>query len=369
MAQSQLEVKRILEERGIAINGKNPWDIQVKNPLFFDSVLSHGSLGLGESYMDGWWDASRLDEFFARLLSKPFDRRFLSWRTLLLALKWRLFNPAKSNAYDIGKLHYDKGNILYENMLGKRLVYTCGYWKNAKGLDQAQEHKLDLVCKKIGLRKGDKVLDIGCGWGSFCRFAAEKYKARVVGITVSEEQVKLGRKLCEGLPVEIRYQDYREVNEKFDHIISLGMFEHVGYKNYREYFEMVHRCLRDTGLFLLHTIGGNVSVKSIDPWIGKYIFPNSMLPSVKQIASASEGLFVMEDWHNFSADYDKTLMAWFRNFDDNWDFLSSFYNERFHRMWKYYLLACAGTFRARKNQLWQIVFSKNGVKGGYKSVR
>jgi cyclopropane-fatty-acyl-phospholipid synthase len=251
-------------------------------------------------------------------------------------------------------------------MLDKRMVYTCGYWKDAKTLDEAQEAKLDLTCKKLNLKPGMKVLDIGCGWGSFAKYAAEKYKVKVVGITVSKEQAVLAKALCKGLPIEIRLQDYRDLNEKFDRIVSLGMFEHVGYKNYKTYMKVVHRCLKDDGLFLLHTIGGNKSVKSTDPWIDKYIFPNSMLPSIKQMGDAIEDYFVMEDWHNFSADYDKTLMAWYNNFENSWNKLKDDYDERFHRMWRYYLLACAGTFRARKSQLWQIVLSKDGIKEGYR---
>lgn len=359
----------LLEFAGIKINGDSPWDIQVHNPAFFSRVFAGGSLALGESYMDGWWDCASLDEFFNKVLNASLEKKFscdLFWQ----ALKAKLFNlQSKSRAFYIGEAHYDIGNDLYRAMLGKRMVYTCGYWKNAKTLDEAQDAKLDLVCKKIGLKKGQTVLDIGCGWGSFAKFASEKYGAKVTGITVSREQAELAKKLCEGLSVEIRLQDYRDVNEKFDHIISLGMFEHVGVKNYRTYMRVAHRCLKDNGLFLLHTIGGNKSVTSTDPWIEKYIFPNSVLPSVKQIAESSEGLFVVEDWHNFGAHYDKTLLAWFNNFDSSWPKLKEKYGERFYRMWKYYLLSCAGTFRARKNQVWQVVFSKKGVTGGYLPIR
>ena len=269
----------------------------------------------------------------------------------------------------IGEHHYDKGNDLYKAMLDKRLTYTCGYWKKAKTLDQAQEAKLDLVCKKLNLKPGQKILDIGCGWGSFAKYAAEKYKVKVVGITVSKEQIAFAKKLCKGLPIEIRLQDYRDIREKFDHIVSLGMFEHVGVKNYRKYMKVVHRCLKDDGLFLLHTIGRNKSLTTSDPWAEKYIFPNSMLPSIKQIGESIEELFVMEDWHNFGTDYDKTLMAWFTNFRKNWNKIKKNYDERFYRMWKYYLLASAGLFRARKGQLWQIVLSKKGVPKGYNSIR
>jgi len=370
-AELKNRAEKILSLAGIKINGNNPWDIKIHNEKFYQRVLTQGSLGLGESYMDGWWDCEKLDESSYRVLRSQIESRVKqNWIFLLEVLLTRIFNmQSKKRAFQIGEKHYDLGNELFKNMLDKRMVYSCAYWKDAHTLDEAQENKLDLICQKIGLQPGMKILDIGCGWGSFAKYAAEKYKVKVIGITVSKEQVELGKTLCRGLPVEIRLQDYRDVNDKFDHIVSLGMIEHVGYKNYRTYMKIVHRCLKDDGLFLLHTIGGNKSITSASSWSNKYIFPNSMLPSIKQIGSAIEGLFVMEDWHNFSANYDKTLMAWYRNFDQNWDKIKSNYDERFYRMWKYYLLSSAGLFRARKIQLWQIVLSKKGVLGGYKSIR
>lgn len=248
--------------------------------------------------------------------------------------------------------------------------YSCAYWKNADSLDKAQEDKLELICRKLYLKPGMHLLDIGCGWGAFGKYAAEKYNCEVVGITVSKNQVELGRKLCDGLPVEFLLTDYRNVNEKFDRIVSVGMIEHVGYKNYKTFFEVANKCLKEDGLFLLHTIGNIKSEKVIDPWTDKYIFPNGLLPSVAQLGKAIEKLFVMEDWHNFGADYDKTLMAWYYNFEKNWDEIKKNYSERFFRMWKYFLLSAAGSFRSRiRNQLWQIVLSKNGIPGGYQSIR
>lgn len=366
--QFKSKVCEILALADVKVNGKRPWDIKVNNDDFYQRVLGEGSLGLGESYMDGWWDCKALDKFFFHILRADLASAVKPWSLILLHIKTRLFNlQCKSKAFVVGERHYDLGNDLYRAMLDKRMTYTCGYWKNAKNLDEAQEAKLDLVCRKIGLKPGDKVLDIGCGWGSFAKYAAEKYKARVVGITVSKEQVKLGRKLCRGLPVEIRLQDYRDVDEKFDHIVSLGMFEHVGHKNYRAFMQIVDRCLKDDGLFLLHTIGGSTTSTYSDPWITKYIFPGGLVPSVRQIVNSVEGLFTIEDWHNFGTHYDKTLMAWFCNFDANWKKLEC--DEQFYRMWKYYLLSCAGGFRARYMQLWQIVLSKKGLLGGYNSVR
>ena len=363
--------QQLLSVAGIKINGNNPWDISVHNDKFYQVVLSQITLGLGESYMDGWWDCDKLDGFFSRVIRAQIQNDIKkNWGLVYQVMLARVLNlQSRNRAFQIGEKHYDLGNELFINMLDKRLVYSCAYWQDAQNLDIAQENKLELICRKLGLKPGMKVLDIGCGWGSFGKYAAEKYRVEVVGITVSKEQVELARTLCVGLPVEIRLQDYRDVNEKFDRVVSVGMIEHVGYKNYRIYMEVVRRCLDADGLFLLHTIGGNKSVKSVDPWINKYIFPNGMLPSIQQLSRSVEGLFVVEDWHNFSADYDKTLMAWYANLEKNWDNLKSKYDERFYRMWKYYLLSCAGSFRARSNQLWQIVLSPKGVSGGYKSIR
>lgn len=365
------KIKAELESAGIQINGTRPWDVQVKDDRLFERVVRKGSLGLGEAYMDGWWEAEALDRFFTRVLEAKLEEQFtLKPAYIFEYIKSVITNPQnREKAFEIGDHHYDIGNDLYKIMLDKRMVYTCGYWQGAETLDEAQKAKLDLVCRKIGLQAGQRVLDIGCGWGSFAQYAAEEYGAKMVGVTVSKEQVELARERCKGLPVEIRLQDYREVNEPFDHIVSLGMTEHVGSKNYRTYMQTAHRCLKDDGIFLLHTIGGNRSVRTTDPWIEKYIFPNSQLPSIRQLALASEGLFVMEDWQNFGVHYDTTLMAWYQNFDAGWDELKSTYSEQFYRMWKYYLLSCAGSFRARKNQLWQIVFSKQGIPGGFVSPR
>jgi len=356
----------LLARAGIAVNGVEPWDPQIHHDKTFQRILAQGRLGAGEAYMDGWWSCEALDEMVCRILRARILDRIDNGRMLWTTLRARLFNLQNPHrAFTIGDVHYDRGNDLFETMLDRRMVYTCAYWKNASTLDEAQEHKLDLVCRKIGLETGMRVLDIGCGWGAFARFAAERYGARVVGVTVSREQVEMGMRHCAGLPVELRLQDYRDIEETFDRVVSLGMFEHVGYKNYRTYMETVRRTLRPDGLFLLHTIGGNRSTRQVDPWIGKYIFPNSMLPSAAQISRAIEGLFVMEDWHNFGPDYDKTLMAWWRNFENGWSKLRQNYSERFHRMWRYYLLVCAAGFRARYNNLWQIVLSPHGVEGGY----
>lgn len=372
MDQAQAVVEKMLAKADIKINGTRPWDIRVHNEDVYKAVVRGGSLAFGEAYMAGDWDCDQLDEMIARLFrSHVAEEARISFKNIAAYLSTFTTRRrgAKRRAFDIGKHHYDIGNDLFERMLDKRLVYTCAYWKDATTLDEAQEAKLDLVCRKIGLKAGQHVLDIGCGWGSFAKFAAEKYGARVTGVTVSKEQVALGRDLCKGLPVEFLLQDYRDIEGTFDHIVSLGMFEHVGTKHYEEYMRVAHDHLKDDGLFLLHSIGANADNGPVDPWIDKYIFPNGALPTIAQIGAAIENKFIMEDWHNFGPYYDKTLMAWFKNFDEHWPEIAPKYGKTFYRMWKYYLLACAGSFRARNIELWQVVLSKHGVPGGYQSVR
>ncbi len=362
----------VLALAGVKINGDNPWDIRVSNDGFYRKAITEGELGIGESYMDSWWDAEKIDEFICQVLKAQLDEKIRRKLSILLKLlSVRLFNlQTKRRAFIVGEKHYDLGNDLFQNMLDKRMAYSCGYWKNAQNLDEAQEKKLELICRKINLKPGMRILDIGCGWSAFGKYAVEKYDVKVEGITVSKEQVEMGRELCKGLPVDIRLMDYRDLNEKYDRIVSVGMFEHVGYKNYKTFFEIADKCLNDEGLLLLHTIGTNISEDTLDLWSEKYIFPNGMLPSVAQIGKAIENHFVMEDWHSFGQDYDKTLMAWYQNFDKNWEKIKDKYSERFYRMWKYFLLSSAGSFRSRRrSQVWQIVLSKKGIPGGYNSVR
>jgi cyclopropane-fatty-acyl-phospholipid synthase len=367
-SRAQKILQNILHPVDVRINGNRPWDIQVSNSDFYCRLLAGGSLALGESYMDNWWDCKALDQFFDKILRAGLDKKVKKEAHLMTAaLRAKIMNAqSRSKAYIVGKRHYDIGNHLFSMMLDKRMNYSCGYWHKAKTLDDAQKNKLDLICRKILLQPGMTVLDIGCGWGGFARWAAENYGATVYGITVSHEQLNFARDFCRGLDVKIELQDYRSIKTKFDRIVSIGMFEHVGSKNYRTYMKIVRRCLTSEGLFLLHTIAGNTSVRTTDPWINKYIFPNSMLPSARQITRAAEKLLVLEDWHSFGQYYDNTLMAWYQNFKNGWHKIKSLYDERFYRMWTYYLLSCAGSFRARQNQLWQIVFSRDGIRGGYR---
>jgi len=353
------KIESILAPADIRINGDRPWDLQVNDERLFGRVLAYGTLGAGEAYADGWWDVEALDELACRAMAAGMDRQLEAWRLIgdvVLARIRNLQSPAR--AFQIGERHYDLGNDLFEAMLDRGMNYSCAYWADADNLDDAQQAKLDLVANKLMLEPDMRVLDIGCGWGGAARYFAEHYEVEVVGITVSEQQLLLGRDMVAGQPVELRLQDYRQLDEVFDRIYSIGMFEHVGHKNYRTFFDVVGRCLDAGGLFLLHTIGTNASGAGLEPWSSRYIFPNGELPSLKQISEAAEGVLLLEDWHNFGLDYARTLKCWHANFESAWPELRKRYDERFRRTWRYYLLTCAGAFRARANQLWQCVWSR-----------
>lgn len=355
-------VREMFREVDVVVNGDRPFDIQVLDPRFYARLLRHSSLGLGESYVERWWEVESLDEFIHRILVRGLHRRFTrNPRAMAYALLARIANPqARRRTNREVRSHYELGLDVFHSMLDRRMAYSCGYWRDASTLDQAQEEKLELVCRKLGLREGMSLLDIGCGWGSLVHYAAERYGVQATGITVSPEQAAFARERCGSLPVTIRVEDYRDVTGTFDAVASIGMFEHVGPKNYRAYMQAVDRVLAPNGISLVHTIAGNSRTSHADPWVRRYIFPGGNLPTLAQITGSAEGLFLVEDVHNFGPDYDRTLLAWHRNFETAWPTLKGQYDENFHRTWRYYLLSCAGAFRARFVQLFQVIFTRPG---------
>jgi cyclopropane-fatty-acyl-phospholipid synthase len=367
----------LLAKAGIEVNGDKPWDMQIHDARAFKRILAEPSLGAGESYMDGWWDCPRLDQFFFNVLRR-LDLKEMYSLSAFLNFGFKHFftnlqSPRRSK--QVAEQHYNLDNELYSAMLGESMAYTCAYWRNAQSLTEAQLAKYDLICRKLNLRRGEKVLELGCGFGGFARYAAEKYGVEMVSINISTEQMRYAKHICKNLPVKLVVCDYRDVQQynpqqiKFDKVVSIGLCEHIGYKNYQTFLKIAKENLKEDGLFLLHTIAKNISVPFTDPWVQKYIFPQGMLPTLQVLGNASESYFVPEDVHNIGADYDRTLMAWHDNFEQSWPVLSARFDERFRRMWRYYLLSCAGGFRARSMQLYQFVFSPRGQLNGYGSFR
>jgi cyclopropane-fatty-acyl-phospholipid synthase len=350
----------LLAVADIQIGGARPWDIQVHNQRFFGRVLASGTLGFGESYMDGWWDCQALDEMCFRVLGARLDQHFTFRLPNLWTLLTALFvnQQTRRRARKVGRVHYDLSNDFFEAMLDPNMQYSCALFGEGDDLGAAQLRKMDWICQKLRLRPGLRLLDIGCGWGGLARHAALRYGCHAVGITISQEQFQYAKRWCRGLDVEIQLRDYREVTERFDRVVSIGMVEHVGPKNYRAYFQAAARSLSADGLFLCQAICGNVSSFQFDPWIKRYIFPNSLLPSAARLARAAEGVFILEAIKNIGLNYDRTLLAWEENFQRSWSRFANRHGERFRRMWRFYLLSCAGAFRARTLQVFSILFSK-----------
>jgi cyclopropane-fatty-acyl-phospholipid synthase len=354
--------REILAKADIVAGGNRPWDIQVHDERLWVRLLRDGHLGLGEAYVDGYWDCEQLDVMLSKMVHARLYREVQSnWPLLAYAVKTRIFNLQALRPYEIAEKHYDIGNDLYEAMLDRRMQYTCGYWRHAEDLGAAQEAKLDLVCRKLGLEPGMRVLELGCGWGGFAMFAAERYGAHVTGYNVSKEQIAWARERIGSLPIELHLDDYRNATGTYDAVVSIGLFEHVGPKNYRAYMELVDRCLVPEGTALVHTIGSNRTRAHMDPWFDRYIFPNAVFPTLGGICDAMEDLLVPEDVQNIGEHYDRTLMAWWENFDRAWPSLRARYGDRFYRVWRYYLLCSAATFRSRFLQLYQVVFTRQGA--------
>jgi cyclopropane-fatty-acyl-phospholipid synthase len=364
-------VSSLLEQADIRLNGPDPWDPQIRDERFWTRLFAEGSVGLGEAYMDGWWDCADLAEFFNRVVGAGIQEKIpVTFNLIWQHLQARFLNmQTKARSRRVARMHYSETDA-YKASLDIRMTGSCGYWpEGVENVDQAQEAKLDLICRKVGLKKGERVWDIGCGWGAFMGFAAEKYGASCVGVTVSPDQAEYARRRYQGLDVDFQVKDYRDFDGKADKIVSMGMFEHVGHKNFRTYFEKAREVIKDDGLFCLHTIGSPDSKETIDPWIEKYIFPGGVLPSLTQVGKAIEGLWTVIDLHNIGPHYDKTLMAWNDNFQRNWPEPNTDEGRRFKRMWEYYLLCCAGGFRSRAIQVWQFVLSTKGVPEGYLTQR
>jgi cyclopropane-fatty-acyl-phospholipid synthase len=363
-------VEEILDAAEIEINGSAQDSIQIHNPNFYKRVVQFRELGLGESYMDGWWECQAMDQMLTKLLNSDVHKRLklsipILWHfAKSILLNRQTLTKAAANA----KFHYNIGNDLYERMLDREMVYSCAYWDGSPDLEAAQIAKMDLICRKLKLEPGMKLLDIGSGWGGFLRYTVKNYGVVGTGISPADQQIILAKEKSRGLNIEFQQLDYRKLTGKFDRIVSIGMMEHVGPKNYKTFFQKCEDLLEPNGMMLHHTITANTPTNSTNPFFDKYIFAGGILPSLTGLARSSEGKFIIEDVHNFGPDYDKTLMQWYKNINAKWSEIPQ-YDLRFRKMWNFYLLASAAAFRSRSIQLLQAVFRPPHAAGKYLSVR
>lgn len=379
-------VTRAFHDAGIAIGGDEPGDIKVTRDRFYRRAALFESLGIGDSYRDGDFVCGDLSAFFDKLMVCRQEEHLTALKkgtadpgaSTSLLEAWIKLRQEFGNQQSMAKAsksithHYDIGNELYEPMLGETMAYSCGYWAGAKTLDQAQRNKYRLICEKVGLKPGMRVLEIGCGWGGFAAYAAGEFGVAVVGVSLSKEQINYAqakyKDLHETRRIDLRLMDYRAIpknfGEEFDAVVSIGMFEHVGPRNYDDYMRIAWGAMKPAGVFLLHSI---VGCGGIDPFFWYRIFPGGVLPVEEQIAKAARPYFAVEHVENFGYDYSLTLAQWWKNFEAAWPQIrkSGHYDEKFYRMWEFYLKSVAAAFKVRRVQLEQWTLSKCGIPGGF----
>ncbi|HMO02164.1 MAG TPA: class I SAM-dependent methyltransferase [Oligoflexia bacterium] len=332
---------------------------------------TRGLYGLGEAYMAGEWESQNLDNIIRSIALQGYCKK-ISLRRLFKLLTTLFINHQKGQkAFEVAERHYDLSNRLFTAMLDSSMSYTCGYWREAKNLEEAQTAKLRLICEKLKLAPGMRVLDIGCGWGNFAHYASTHYGVEVVGLTVSNQQAEIAKARCAKLPVEIRLQDYQKFKERiqFDRVVSIEMIEAVGKKNLPKFYETIKNSLKDSGIFLLQVITGEMFSRTSNPalddylvWLIKYIFPNGYLPSSRELFMPEKYGLKIENIHNLGSDYIKTLTAWQENFENNWFSLKQEFSDSFKRMWLYYLAGCRVMFELSFVQIYQIAYSKQPIK-------
>lgn len=370
-----------LEKAGIAIGGPNDFDIHVNDDRFYEMFFKDRTVGAGEAYTEGFWDVKDLKLLAEKIfLSGKLDHQYGFLNNLIYQL-----NKAQGKLkalFDIKKT-YDHNIELYRAMLDKRLLYTCAYWNNidysVANLDLAQEQKLELVCQKLGLHqqpKGQSILDYGCGFAGFAKYAHEKYGAKVVGITISKLQYKVAKEICKGLPIEIRFQDYRDIpkGELYDHLVALGIIEHITVKNAREFILNAKSHLKNEkyqdNRFVLHGMFTNGTEHRIDPWMEKYIFPGAEIFTFKHLFDMIHGVFYCQDFHPFGPDYSLTADAWYQRLEMNYgNLLPSEQNNEFMRTFEFYLKTASASFLTQRNNLMQMVLTHGPVINGLEPVR
>mmetsp|Transcript_2643 Transcript_2643/g.5371 ORF Transcript_2643/g.5371 Transcript_2643/m.5371 type:complete len:414 (+) Transcript_2643:74-1315(+) len=348
--------------------------VEFHDPTAWYDIITQGNLGVAESYMHGKIKVDPLPFFLTLLNGTALGTRrkegsdymvfFMDMINLPTALAGRLFNQqTRERSTRVTKQHYDAGNDLYERMLGPSMSYTCAYWRNATTLDEAQTNKFDLIRRKLELQDGMKVADLGMGWGTAAAYMHKHGRVEVTGVSLSEEQVKWAQANLAKTGLKFVWEDYRDHCENpanvgtYDRVYSIGMLEHVGFKNHATLFKCIKRLLKPDGLAVVHTIGEPDFLPNSDPFLDKYIFPGAVIPALSSVSAAIENDFILEDFQNFGYDYAKTLAVWAVNseafFRDN----PTAYTPEFQRMWDYYLKMCEALFELRINQLWHFVLS------------
>ncbi|AYF54663.1 SAM-dependent methyltransferase [Clostridium sp. K25] len=344
--------------------GESKFKILINKHISEKEIIKDPFLTLGEAYMDNIIDfQGNIQEIIEAIYKNK--ESFLHKASIFSKLYNVTKHSIKQNKKDI-QYHYDLGNDFYSLWLDKTMSYSCAYFKdNSDSLDDAQRHKVSYILKKLNLNKGDKLLDIGCGWGELIIDAAKEYGVKATGITLSEEQVeKVNERIKENNLenlVEVKLMDYRELikeHKKFNRIVSVGMIEHVGRKNIPEFIEDVSELLEDEGVSLLHCITAQIEGEA-NEWIKRYIFPGGYIPSIRELVyNMAENNLHLVDVESLRLHYSKTLECWAKNFEENLEEVKKIKDERFIRMWRLYLNSCAASFHYGVIDIHQFLVTK-----------
>jgi len=359
-----------LTRAGVTVNGPNPWDIRVLDNRLFRRVVGTRELGFGDSYVEGWWECDRIDELVTRILRTGIKRILPPGISgLTLAARSVITNTQGSErAGDNATAHYGQHDALLRLILGEPLVYSCADWRDATDLADAQHAKIDRLASKLQLRPGMRVLDIGCGWGATADYLSTRHGVIVVGITPVAAQATHAARHHRHSDVSFVTTDFSNFTspKPFDRIYSVGMVEHVGPKNLKPFFRHCQDLLVDDGIMFHQTIGRRTPRASTDAWIDRRIFPGGAIPSVQQLSRAWSAGWVLEDFENLGPDYDRTLMAWLGLLEGKKDQVLDQFGEEMYRTFRFYFQYCAGAFRARELQLWQLVLTKHPAPYQYR---
>jgi cyclopropane-fatty-acyl-phospholipid synthase len=356
-------------------------DITVHDDSFYNDLLKYKTLGFGESFMSAKIETPNLESLCIKLqrlnvLSIMDYLKILSfWNYLYLIFYvfWKIYNFILFNITNfntilrskkVAKVHYNLPDVLYTHMLDPTMLYSCGYFKDTNNLETAQTQKADLIITKLHISDGDEILEIGCGWGFIAaRIANANRNVNVTAITISSEQIKYCNQKYKLPNLRFILIDYRQIPENsFNKIYSVGMFEHVGAKNYKDFFNITYKLLKDDGIMLLHTICKSKYNPISDPWFEKYIFPGGYLPSVAEISRNIELTnYSFADLQEFGYYYATTLQCWLDNFENTYSQFSHLFDDKFKRMWKLYLIFSKVGFNSGHIKLHQFVFTKSAV--------
>lgn len=348
----------------------NPVDVRLHDTASVRALVLNPELALGETYMRGGLTVSgdRIEDLLELVIRNIRTLPRAWWMRPTHRLRAALrsiaqFNPLARSRRNVAH-HYDLSGHLYDQFLDADRQYSCAYFRHPDdSLERAQDQKKEHIARKLLLEPGMTVLDIGCGWGGLALYMAKHYGVRVLGITLSTEQLEMAQKRAErsglGDLVEFRLCDYRELGGTYDRIVSVGMFEHVGLPHYDRFFSTLHDLLAPDGVAVLHTIGWTGAPKATNPWIAKYIFPGGYIPTLSEAMTAIEkaGLWAadVECWR---LHYAYTLQHWRKRFEANRDTVKALYDAEFVRMWRFYLNACEQTFRHNRQAVFQFQLSR-----------